>query len=89
MTIAPLTFCTVVVGIGSMKSMKAVGKAGGLALLYFEIGHVVFGIVGIIMKAAPIGAFGAILEACPCWHRRPPSVSSTGEDDPTSCGTTI
>ena len=37
MTIAPLIFCTVVVGIAGMQSMKAVGKAGGLALLYFEV----------------------------------------------------
>jgi aerobic C4-dicarboxylate transport protein len=36
MTIAPLIFCTIVVGIASMKSMKSVGKVGGLALLYFE-----------------------------------------------------
>ena len=37
MTIAPLIFCTVVVGIAGMKSMKEVGKAGGLALVYFEL----------------------------------------------------
>ncbi|HTL36610.1 MAG TPA: dicarboxylate/amino acid:cation symporter [Kofleriaceae bacterium] len=37
MTIAPLIFCTIVVGIASMKSMKSVGKVGGLALLYFEV----------------------------------------------------
>ena len=36
MTIAPLIFCTIVVGIASMKSMKSVGKVGGLALAYFE-----------------------------------------------------
>src|SRR4051812_31563628 len=37
MTIAPLIFCTVVAGISGMKNMKEVGKAGGLAMLYFEI----------------------------------------------------
>ncbi len=37
MTIAPLIFCTVVVGIAGMRDMKAVGKAGGLAILYFEV----------------------------------------------------
>ena len=37
MTIAPLIFCTVVAGIAGMKSMKEVGKAGGLALVYFEV----------------------------------------------------
>jgi aerobic C4-dicarboxylate transport protein len=37
MIIAPIIFCTVVVGIAGMKDMKKVGKTGGLALLYFEI----------------------------------------------------
>src|SRR5512146_2248846 len=37
MTIAPLIFCTVVVGITNMKSKGQVGKAGGLAILYFEV----------------------------------------------------
>ena len=35
--IAPIIFCTVVVGIAGMEDMKKVGKTGGLALLYFEI----------------------------------------------------
>jgi len=37
MTIAPLIFCTVVVGIAGMRDLKAVGKAGGLAIAYFEV----------------------------------------------------
>jgi aerobic C4-dicarboxylate transport protein len=36
MIIAPIIFCTVVVGIAGMEDMKKVGKTGGLALLYFE-----------------------------------------------------
>jgi len=36
-TIAPISFCAVVVGIASMEDMKKVGKTGGLALLYFEV----------------------------------------------------
>ena len=36
MIIAPVIFCTVVVGIAGMESMKTVGKTGGYALLYFE-----------------------------------------------------
>ena len=38
MIIAPVIFCTVVSGIAGMESMKSVGKTGGVALLYFEIG---------------------------------------------------
>jgi len=37
MLIAPIIFCTVVLGIAGMKDMKAVGKTGGLAVLYFEV----------------------------------------------------
>ena len=49
MTIAPLIFCTVVVGIAGMKSMKAVGKAGGLAILYFEIMSTVALVIGLVI----------------------------------------
>src|SRR5664279_1711584 len=37
MIIAPIIFCTVVVGIAGMEDMKKVGRTGGLALLYFEV----------------------------------------------------
>ena len=37
MIIAPIIFCTIVVGIAGMEDMKKVGKTGGYALLYFEI----------------------------------------------------
>ncbi len=49
MTIAPLIFCTVVLGIASMKSLKSVGKAGGLALLYFEVASTVALVIGLIV----------------------------------------
>lgn len=35
MIIAPLIFCTVVTGIAGMQNLKAVGKTGGIALIYF------------------------------------------------------
>ena len=37
MIIAPVIFCTIVTGIGSMQDMKKIGRIGGKALLYFEI----------------------------------------------------
>jgi aerobic C4-dicarboxylate transport protein len=49
MTIAPLIFCTVVSGIAGMKSMKAVGKAGGLALLYFELMSTIALVIGLVI----------------------------------------
>src|SRR5438874_2226334 len=49
MTIAPLIFCTVVVGIAGMKDMKAVGKAGGLAIVYFEIVSTLALVIGLVV----------------------------------------
>ena len=46
MIIAPIIFCTVVVGIAGMEDMKSVGKTGGYALLYFEIVSTIALIVG-------------------------------------------
>ena len=47
MIIAPIIFCTVVVGIAGMEDMKKVGKTGGYALLYFEIVSSIALIVGL------------------------------------------
>ena len=49
MIIAPIIFCTVVVGIAGMESMKSVGKTGGYALLYFEAVSTLALIVGLVM----------------------------------------
>jgi aerobic C4-dicarboxylate transport protein len=49
MIIAPIIFCTVVIGIAGMEDMKKVGKTGGLALLYFEIVSTIALIVGLII----------------------------------------
>src|SRR5438477_3545534 len=37
MMIAPIIFCTVVLGIAGTDNLKQVGRTGGLALLYFEV----------------------------------------------------
>ena len=49
MIIAPIIFCTVVVGIAGMEDMKKVGKTGGLALLYFEIVSAIALVVGLVI----------------------------------------
>jgi len=49
MMIAPIIFCTVVLGISGMKDMKAVGKTGALAILYFEILSTISLIIGLII----------------------------------------
>ena len=35
MMISPVIFCTIVLGIGSVRKAASVGKVGGLALVYF------------------------------------------------------
>ncbi|NMP28329.1 dicarboxylate/amino acid:cation symporter [Rahnella sp. SAP-1] len=49
MIIAPVIFCTVVTGIAGMESMKAVGRTGAIALLYFEIVSTLSLILGLII----------------------------------------
>jgi aerobic C4-dicarboxylate transport protein len=49
MTIGPLIFCTVVVGIAGMKSGKEVGKAGVLAIVYFELASTVALAIGLVV----------------------------------------
>ncbi len=49
MMIAPIIFCTVVVGIAGMEDMKKVGKTGGMALLYFEIVSTLALVVGLVV----------------------------------------
>ena len=49
MIIAPIIFCTVVIGIAGMEDMKKVGKTGGLALLYFEVVSTIALIVGLVV----------------------------------------
>src|SRR5215831_1513397 len=49
MMIAPIIFCTVVVGIAGMEDMKKVGKTGGLALLYFEVVSTLALLIGLVI----------------------------------------
>jgi len=49
MMIAPIIFCTVVTGIAGMENMKAIGKTGALALLYFEVVSTISLIVGLVI----------------------------------------
>lgn len=49
MLIAPIIFCTVVIGIAGMEDMKKVGKTGGLALLYFEVVSTIALLIGLVI----------------------------------------
>jgi aerobic C4-dicarboxylate transport protein len=49
MIIAPIIFCTVVVGIAGAAGVKTVGKAGVLALIYFEAVTTLALVIGLIV----------------------------------------
>jgi len=49
MIIAPIIFCTVVLGIAGTENLKHVGRTGGLALLYFEVVSTFALIVGLVI----------------------------------------
>ncbi|MEP9368862.1 dicarboxylate/amino acid:cation symporter [Xanthobacter sp. VNH20] len=49
MIIGPVIFCTVVVGIASMRDVKKVGRVGGKALLYFEVVSTFALVLGLIV----------------------------------------
>ncbi len=66
--IAPLIFCTVVGGIAGMAKLRDVGKAGGLALLYFEVLSTIALVIGLVVvnlvrPGAGINADPASLDA--------------------------
>ena len=66
--IAPIIFCTVVSGIAGMAKLRDVGKAGGLALLYFEVLTTLALIIGLVVvnlvkPGAGINADPATLDA--------------------------
>ncbi len=49
MIIAPIIFCTVVLGVAGMEDMKKLGRIGGKALLYFEVVTTLALIIGLIV----------------------------------------
>src|SRR6187200_1300278 len=49
MLIAPIVFTTVVVGIAQMGAMKAVGRIGARALLYFEVVSSLALVIGLVV----------------------------------------
>jgi len=49
MIIAPIIFCTVVAGVAGVGDAKAVGKVGGLTLMYFEVVSTLALIIGLLV----------------------------------------
>jgi aerobic C4-dicarboxylate transport protein len=66
--IAPIIFCTVVTGIAGVAKLRDVGKAGGLALLYFEVVSTIALLIGLVIvnvvkPGAGVNADAASLDA--------------------------
>jgi aerobic C4-dicarboxylate transport protein len=61
MLIAPIIFCTVVLGIAGAGGMKKVGRVGGKALVYFEVVSTLALIIGLVVAnvAEPGAGFNA------------------------------
>ena len=49
MIIAPIIFCTVVGGVAGIGDAKALGKVGGLTLLYFEVVSTLALVIGLLV----------------------------------------
>jgi len=49
MMIQPVIFCTIVIGVGSVRSAARVGKVGGLALAYFMVMSTVALAIGLVV----------------------------------------
>ncbi|MCQ9164316.1 MULTISPECIES: cation:dicarboxylate symporter family transporter [unclassified Arthrobacter] len=49
MIIAPIIFCTIVLGVGSIAKAATVGKVGGLALVYFMVMSTVALAIGLVV----------------------------------------
>ena len=49
MMIAPIIFCTIVVGIAGMAARTKVGRVGGKALLYFEVVTTLALVIGLVV----------------------------------------
>src|SRR4029453_10620376 len=49
MLISPIIFCTIVLGVGSIRKAATVGKVGGLALAYFLVMSTIALIIGLVV----------------------------------------
>lgn len=75
MVIAPIIFCTLVVGVGSIAKAATVGKVGGLALLYFMTMSTVALGIGLLV--------GNIIHPGAGLHLKPYEAASGGEENST------
>ena len=78
MIIAPIIFLTIVLGIGGMRDMKAVGRVGAKALLYFEIVTTFALAIGLIV--VNVTRPGAAIDASRLAHPDVTAYTTAGKD---------
>ena len=71
MMISPVIFCTIVLGVGSIRQAAKVGKVGGLALLYFIAMSTFALFVGLIVGNILQPGAGLQTSTPPAPRRRP------------------
>lgn len=73
MIIAPVIFCTIVLGVGSVAKAATVGKVGGIALVYFLIMATFALIIGLIV--------GNFIHPGEGLHLKPYEAAGGGDDE--------
>src|SRR2546430_12993048 len=76
MMIAPIIFCTVVHGIGSMSDLKKVGRVGVKTLFYFEMVSTLALAIGLIVGEVLEPGKGFNIDASTLDPRRWPATST-------------
>jgi len=74
MMISPIIFCTIVLGIGSVRQAAKVGKVGGLALGYFLVMSTVALVIGLVVGNILHPGSGLDLST----GAKPPAADDTG-----------
>lgn len=77
MMISPLIFCTIVLGVGSIRQAAKVGKVGGLALVYFIVMSTFALAIGLVV--GNLLQPGANLNIAPTGQAPPAAAESTTE----------
>ena len=79
MMISPIIFCTIVLGIGSVRQAAKVGKVGGLALGYFLVMSTVALAIGLVVGNLLHPGAGLQLDA---------TAASAGQEQAAEAGST-
>ena len=75
MLIAPIIFCTVTAGVARMSDVKALGRIGGRALIYFEVVSTLALLIGLAVGAVVQPGAGFNVSAASLDPRRSPNMS--------------